>query len=38
MDNSRTIDIDCKAKSAKAKLWTEDNALCLVGSKRCDLL
>jgi len=35
MGNSRrTIDIDCKAKS----LWTEDNALCLVGSERCDLL
>ena len=30
----RIIDIDCKAKS----LWTEDNALCLMGSERCDLL
>jgi len=35
MGNSRrTIDINCKAKS----LWTEDNALCLVGSERYDLL
>jgi len=33
MGNSRQIiDIDCKVKS----LWTEDNALCLVGSERCD--
>jgi len=31
MGNSRrTIDIDCKTKS----LWTEDNALCLVGIRK----
>ena len=35
MGNSRwAIDIDCKAKL----LWTEDNALYLIGSERCDIL
>lgn len=33
-NSRRTGDIDCKTKS----LWTEDNALCLVGSKGSDLL